>query len=128
MDRPRTYVLEVNGTRGAQYFGVLTVDGATQRVNGAIPATFEFEAYRIDLAFALVRSKPDDNIAVKVLADGRDLKLGTKSQTGVSQQLRSYGYSETFGGTNASWHRMTIEEVDRLIKNQVMPRGMLLEP
>lgn len=124
MDRPRTFVLDVNGTPGAEYVGVVSVDGDEQQVKGNIPARFEFEAFRIELALALVAPNGENNIAVETAADGNDLQTGIESQTGVHLQLKSVGYSETFGGTSHVWHGMSPEEVDRLVKERVMPRGM----
>jgi len=123
MDRPRSFVLEIKGTPGAEYFGLVAVDGEIQKRKGSLPAKFEFEAFRIELAFALVSPKEEDIIAVKVSADGRDLDTGQDSPTGVHQNLRSFGYSEKFGGTSTYWHLMSPEEVDRLIKDHTMPSG-----
>jgi len=100
------------------------VDGNIQKLKGNIPAKFEFEAFRIELAFAPVVSKSENYIAVKTSADGRALPTGFKSETGIHLQLNSFGYSENFGGTLVNWGRMTPEEVDRLIKDQAMPQGI----
>ena len=125
MDRPRTFVLEVTGTPGAMYVGVVSIDGDVLLKHGPLPAKYEFEGFRLKSAFALRSPNGADSIAVKISADGNDLGTGTDSQTGVYQSLKSVGYSETFGGTSRTWHRMTSEEVDRLIEDHAMPHGML---
>lgn len=124
MDRPRNFVLEVSGAPGAEYTGVLLVDGNMQKLKGNIPAKFEFEAFRIELAVALVDPNGENNIAIKVSADGWDLHTGNESPIGIYLQLKSVGYSQVFGDTSWSWSQMSGEEVDRLIKDQMIPQGM----
>ena len=124
MDRPRHFLLEVRGTPGAQYVGTVSVDGDIQELKGTIPAKQEFDGFQMELAVALVSQDSDEKIAVETWASGRDLKTGTKSQTGVHQTLESFGYSETFGGTSRYWSRMSPEEVDALIKDHKMPGGI----
>jgi hypothetical protein len=124
MDRPRAFLLEIQGTLDADYVGVVSVDGEAKELNGKIPGKFECEGFRVELAFALVNRKGEDSIAVRVYADGRELNIGHESQTGVSLALRSFGYSQDFGGTSSSWSRMSPEEADGLVKHRTIPAGM----
>jgi len=121
MDRPRTFVLDVVGTRNAKYVGIVSVDGEIHKLKGELPANHVFVGIRVELAFVLVHSNGEENIAVEVTVDERTLNTDSETQTGVYQHLRSFGYSETFGGTSRSWSRMTQEEVDNLIKKDRMP-------
>jgi hypothetical protein len=126
MDRPRNFVVEVMGTQGAEFAGVAFVDGQMLPKQGILPATYEFEAYRMELALALVRPNEQDNISVNVSADGRELKTGIESDLGVYLQLKSIGYSETFGGTSMRSSRMSQDEVNRLFNNQALPNRLRL--
>jgi hypothetical protein len=121
MDRPRAFELEVVGTRGAQYVGVVSVDGNTHKLKGELPGKHSFTGFRIELAFALVNSKGQGKIAVEASADGNLLNTGGDSQTGVYLDLKSYGYSEKFGGTETHWLRMSPEDVDALFKEDRIP-------
>ncbi|QDT99886.1 hypothetical protein [Gimesia aquarii] len=124
MDRPRNFVCEVLGTPGAKYVGLVSVDGDIVIKKGALPAKFEFEGFHIEFAFALVHPKEKNSILVNVSADGNDLGTGAESQTGVYQRLKSFGYSETYGGTSRTWSLMSQKEVEDLINNETMPQGM----
>lgn len=123
MVRPRNFVLELKGTPGAEFFGIVSVDGQAQALQGTLPARLEFTAMRIDSAFALANTHQLHDIAVEIFADGSDLSTGGVSQTGIVQHLQSSGYSETFGGTSNSWHRMSRAEVAQLIQDNQMPAG-----
>jgi hypothetical protein len=124
MDRPRNFVLEVDGTHGAEYVGLVLVDGGLAKQRGALPAKFEFTGFQIEMAFVLAHADENNKILVNASADGKDLETGTESATGVHQQLRSFGYSETFGGTSTTWSRMSQEEVEALIKDETMPQAV----
>jgi MFS family permease len=120
MDQPRSFDFEVDGTPGAKFVGLISVDGDQKKVTGSIPAKFNFKALQIDAAFALAPSNNRTTIAVKASADDRALETQAESQTGIVLQLKSFGYSEFFGGTSRHWHRMSPEEVDRLIEEDEM--------
>ena len=124
IDRPRDFIVEVRGTRKAEYVGIVSVDGEVQRVNGAFPKTFAFKAIRLEFAIALAKPNGEDYVAVEVSVNGgKASDIGDRSRTGVHQRLKSFGWSESVGGTSNYWHQMTPEEVDRLIKDQAMPEG-----
>lgn len=124
MDRPRRFQLEVRGTPGAQYVGVVSVDGDVQELKGTIPATLDFDGLKMELAIALVSQERNGKIAVEASVDGHGLKTGTDSQTGIHQTLKSSGYSDTFGSTARFWSRLSREEVDALIEDHQMPGGI----
>ena len=123
MDRPRHFELEVLGTPGAEYVGLLSIDGRLVKQKGTLPAKFECTGFRIKMAFGLVHMDEKNRILVNVSADGNDLKTGIESTTGVHQVLRSVGYSQTFGGTSRVWSRISEEEVNALVNDGVMPRA-----
>lgn len=124
MDRPRNFVFEVLGTPGAEYVGLFSVDGEIVKKKGTLPANFEFEGFQIELAFALLHPDKKNSILVNVSADGDDLGTGAESQTGVHQELKCFGYSETYGGTSRTWSRMSQKEVESLIKNEKIPQAL----
>lgn len=120
MDRPRHYVVDVKGTPGAAFVGIVSVDGEAQRLKGVIPANFEYDGSQMELAFVLENQNGDD-LAVEVSANGKTVERAVKTQTGCHQSLKSFGYSEHFGGTSGNWSRMSEEEAKDFLSDSIMP-------
>jgi len=122
MDRQRTFVFDVTGTNGAQYFGVVSADGKSQEMSGVLPARVELTAYKVEAAFALVAPSGTETIDVDVSLNGELQRVGGSVPTGVELHFECHGYSEEFGGTSSRWHRMWPEEVASLIQRRTLPR------
>lgn len=69
MDRPRHFELEVLGTPGAEYVGLISVDGRLVKHEGTLPAKFDCTGFRIEMASALVHMDDKNRILVNVSAD-----------------------------------------------------------
>jgi len=79
------------------------VDGQLHKVNGKLPSEFEYQALEVEFAFALSNAKEPEKIAVEVFIDGEKAKYGRKQESEkgiVAAKHKSFGYSETFGGTS----------------------------
>jgi hypothetical protein len=114
-DRPRHYLVEVLGTPGAEYIGVVAVEGHKTWKAGTLPTEFEHEGLRIAMAFALVHPDGQKHIRLQITVNGVPVNVGPETQTGVRQTLRSYGYSQIFGDTVGGWEQMSLEDVKNLI-------------
>jgi hypothetical protein len=102
-DVPRTYVLKVSGRNGDDFFGEVRVDGQLHEVNGKTPSELEYQGLEVEFALALPSAKEGEKLVVEVFIDGKKAKYGSKqeSENGIaSAKYKSFGYSETFGGTS----------------------------
>lgn len=96
---PRSYVLKVSGKNAEQFVGEIQVDGEPQKVNGNLPAEFEYQALEVEFVFALPNAKEGEKIAVEVVIDGRS-RGKEEREKHFGAKYKSFGYSETFGGTS----------------------------
>lgn len=126
MDRPRTYVVKVSGTHGAEFVGGTKVDGNLSSLKGNLPAEFEYDAMQVELAFALVNPKDSDRIAVEVLVDGTNPYRRSESKSGIHELFVSFGYAEWVGGTSyGGGGDMSPDHVAMLVeKNEMPPQGI----
>jgi MFS family permease len=122
MDRPRTFVVMLSGTSGAEYVGGTRVDGQLSKLRGKLPASFEYEAKEVELAFALVDPKDGEKIAVEVFVDGTNPHRRSESTSGIHELFVIFGYAEWAGGTSyCGGGDMSPENVAILVKNNEMP-------
>jgi hypothetical protein len=128
-DRPRSYLVRVDGTTEAEFAGILRVDGEIHKVKGQLPAEFVHNALQVELAFALVNPRKGDRIKVHVFIDGTNPYSWSDSHSGIHEQFDSFGYAEWAGGT--SYRRggnLSPEDVSKLVKDHAMPPKGIMWP
>jgi hypothetical protein len=122
IDVPRNYVLKVAGPQGADFIGEVRVDGQFHKLNGNLPAEFEYQALEVEFAFALPNAKEGEKIVVEVFIDGKKKwHVKEQSETRFAGKYKSFGYSDSpavwpFGGTSV-W-----SESDLLPEQRPAPR------
>lgn len=123
IDRPREFVLELTGTAGAKFFGVVEVDRKTEKLEGVLPARFVYTALQLECAFALTDQKAGGKIAIATSINGKVNCRGNEYESGVHQRFESFGYSETFGGTSSFFRcgMLMPNEVEPLLKGHKLP-------
>lgn len=121
IDRPRKFVLEVTGTPGAEYFGIVSANGRVEEMQGTLPARFEYNALRLESTFVLVESSRPAIIMVNATADGHDVTRGLEAEHGVDLYLRSFGYSEFVGGTSHQWGTLTADKAADVHRTRKLP-------
>lgn len=102
--------------------GSQEVDGRLNKLKGKLPATFEYKANEVELAFALANPKGSEQIAVQAFVDGTKPRRRSESKSGIHELFVSFGYAEWAGGTlYCGGGDMSPENVAILVKNSEMP-------
>ncbi len=68
--RPRDYTLDLSGELGRKIVGTVTADGVAHKLEGTLPATFEYRAGRLEYAFAVRDGQPGETMSVHVSVGG----------------------------------------------------------
>lgn len=119
--RPRTYVVKLTGTPGAEVVGYTLADGEVHLRRAALPAEFEHRARRLELAFALVDPKPGREATIEVFVDGQS-RIVSRPKRAVSWRLASSGYAEWVTKTSiGGGGELSDADVAQLIQGQALP-------
>ena len=121
IDQPRQYVLQIEGTPGAEFVGTVLVQGKAEPIRGTIPARYVYESLQLRCAFGLVDTENNEQLGVAVSAGGRHLRVGKRVETGVLIEVASRGYAESVSHSSAGWSRLTRQDVKQLMQDHVIP-------
>ena len=101
-DVPRTYLVKVTGKQGEDFIGEVRVDGELHKLQGKLPAEFEYQGLELEFAFALPNGKQGEKLAYELVIDGRPKRNGWsgkgESEKRIAATYKSFGCSERFGG------------------------------
>lgn len=109
----RAFRLEVSGTEGRKVVGLVTVDGVSKRLDGALPVRWDFQGRSIRFAIAPVDGKSDEPIAVLLSFDEKP--WGSCTSPGVQGQVERWGIA-FMGGKGGHLGGMSAAEVAELTK------------
>lgn len=121
IDRPRQYVLQIEGTPGASFAGLVLTQGKALQFQGTIPARFTYDGLQLRCAFGLLEPKNNAELGVEVYADGHKVPLGSLVNTGVRVEVYSRGYAENIARTSGGWSRLTRLDVKKMLRDREIP-------
>lgn len=122
IDKPRKYLVRMDGPKGAAYRGAVRVGNVTRPLEGTLPDKYECEGLSLVLAIALISPQAEHNVSAKFSVNGESLRNVGEAEKGLVLILQSRGFDEWAGGTSVRGQFLWEDsQVHDILEKQIIP-------